>query len=135
VKIPTTSSKSSTPTLFKITKTTLLPQSTTSLPSESQSRRWLWILIAFSFFLLLGFIGYFGIQQILFRFHRHSLKNDQFRSSRRSGSYSTIKPNMATIDQIDTPVTPRSDYGNSPTSPARIKSRSQHVRLGPLEDD
>jgi hypothetical protein len=88
------------------------------------------------FFLFLGFIGYFGFKQTLSRFYRHSLKNEKFRSSNRGGSYATIESNMTTIDpntkRLDTAIIPSNEYDNSP---GRIKVRSQHLRLGPLEED
>jgi hypothetical protein len=139
------STASSTSTVYRITAplsrltTTLSSRSTTSLTSQTQSRRWLWILIALSFFLLLGFIGYFGFKQILLTFYRSSLNNNQFHSSSRKDSYATIKSNKTAphpeTKQIDTPITPSNQYDNSPVSPTRIKIRSQHLRLGPLDED
>lgn len=144
-KISKTSSKTTTLGLFEMKTTILLSQSTTSLSmlttsslsQEPQSRRWLWILIALTFFLVLSSIVFFGIKGILSRFYQNSTNKNQFRSSKRGGSYAAIKSNRATIDlnkkQIETPVTPYDQYKNTPTTPTR-KIRSQHIRLGPLDE-
>jgi hypothetical protein len=125
--------------LLQLERTSPFLQSTVSLPSGSQSRRWLWILIVFISFLLVGFIGYFGLKQILLSLHRHSSDRDNSRLSNRHDSHATIVSNMTTLDpstkQINTSIDPHNQYDNSPDSPSRVKVRSQHLRLGPLDEN
>lgn len=134
--VSTTKSKS------KVAKTmTALQQSTSViiLSPKSKSRKWLWILAVLIGFTLAGFLSYFGFKQKLMKFMRLSLDSDRTLLSSRSDSSTTLASDMPPIypntKQISSPNSQPSSYDNSPRSPKRTKIRSQHIRLGALEED
>lgn len=113
---------------------------TTSTPAaKPQSRRGLWLLIAVSFSLLLGSVGCFAFKHIRSISHPDSSTAGPSQVSNRVGSLATIDSDMVSTypdaKPIDTSMVPQNQHDPSPSSPAPSKVRSQHLRLGLLEDD
>ncbi|CAF0784337.1 unnamed protein product [Rotaria sp. Silwood1] len=137
--ISTTSSKSSPSKLWKTTTTLPRSHSRVSLSSGSKFRSWMWILVVLIFFLLIGFTGYFGFKHILRTFNRYSLDSDQFHSSSRSDSRTTIKSDLVAIypgmKQISTSSAQYNQYDNSPDLSQKAKVRAQRIQLGTLLED
>ena len=125
--------------LVKTTTTVPLRKTTTSLPSGSQSRSWLWIFGSFIALLLVSSIGYFGFKQILLTFYQRSLTGDKLHSLSRTSSDTTIESNMIVEDpdtkRISSSSVLEDHYDNASASPQRVKIRGQHVRLGPFNED
>lgn len=102
----------------------------------SQSRRLLWILMALAFCALLGSVGFFGYKRIRSMLYPDGSNGDHSQPSNRAGSLvsvdSTVISTYSEAKPIDTSTVPQ-DLPKS--SPATTKVRSQHLRLGLLEDD
>ncbi|CAF1270906.1 unnamed protein product [Rotaria sordida] len=97
--------------------------------SESQSRRWLWILFVHLTFLLAGIIVYCGCKQMLLLFYDDSLRKQSKRNRIRT-IMTELRP---LVVQRNTKLTesllPKHEYIVSKNEKVRI----QHLRLGPVD--
>jgi hypothetical protein len=93
------------------------------LSSESESRRWLWIFLAYLAFLLAGIIVYCGCKQMLLLFYNRSFRHrirtriEPFPIVVRRGTKSTE------------PLLPKHENISS----KKEKIRRQHLRLGSVD--
>ena len=103
---------------------------------KSQSRRSLWIFIGLSFCVLLCYLGFLGYKRIRSMLHPDSSNGDHSQPSNRDGSLASVRSSMTSTypdtKPIDTSTIP---HDPPKSSPATTKVRSQHLRLGLLEDD
>jgi hypothetical protein len=90
---------------------------------SSESRRWLWIFLAYLAFLLAGIIAYCGCKQMLLLFYNRSFRH---RIRTRTEPYPII---VRSSTKSTEPLLPKHENISS----KKGKIRTQHLRLGSVD--
>ena len=124
-----------------LTKVTKLPlvTSTGSVTTTMSSRKWSPALVTLALLSFAGGLGYFAWTQGLASVFQQWFTHHPYRPSTSTIGDATMEPTMALIsadaNALDGSADPQDLTDDVANSPSQVKIRSQHVRLGPFDEN